>query len=106
MEESACSQMGVPVYIIAVISSFSAVIILVLSITFFVVGFACGHYHGKGKHCYNSQTDNPHSNIPVYEDVLRVPRVHDEADQKQGFKLRENVAYLSSKSMVTELNQE
>ena len=103
MEESICLQMGVPVYIIAVVSSFSAVVILVLSITFFVVGFACGHYHGKGKCCYSSQTDNPR-NVPVYEDVLHIPRVRDEADQKQGFKLRENMAYLSSKSMVTEQN--
>ena len=100
MEESACLQMDVPVYIIAVVSSFSAVVILVISITFFVIGFACGHCHGKGKCC--SQTDNPR-NVPVYEDVL--PRVRNEAHQKQGFKLRENVAYLSSKSMVTELNQ-
>ena len=100
MEESACLQMDVPVYIIAVVSSFSAVVILVISITFFVIGFACGHCHGKGKCC--SQTDNPR-NVPVYEDVL--PRVRDEAHQKQGFKLRENVAYLSSKSMITELNQ-
>ena len=104
MEESTCLQMGVPVYIISVISSFSVVVILVLSVTFFVVGFACGHYHGKGKCCYSSQSDNPR-NVPVYEDVLRIPRVRDEADQKQGFKLRENVAYLSSKSMITDLNQ-
>ena len=97
-------QMGVPVYIIAVVSSFSAVIMLMLSVTFFVVGFACGHYHGKGKCCYSSQTDNPR-NVPVYEDVLRTPHICDEADQKQGFKLRENVAYLSSKSMITDLNQ-
>ena len=98
-----CLQMGVPVYIIAVVSSFSVVVIIVLSVTFFVVGFACGHCHGKGKCYYGSQSDNPR-NAPVYEDVL--PRVHDEAHQKKDFKLRENVAYLSSKSMVTELNQE
>ena len=103
MEESTCLQMGVPAYIISVVSSFSVVVMLVLSVTFFVVGFACGHCHGKGKCCYSSQTDIPR-NVPVYEDVL--PRVRDEADQKQDFKLRENVAYLSSKSMVTELNQE
>ena len=61
----------------------------------------CGHCHGKGKCCYGSQSDNPR-NVPIYEDVL--PRVRDEADQKKGFKLRENVAYLSSKSIITELN--
>jgi hypothetical protein len=95
-------QMDVPVYIIAVVSSFAAVVILVMSITFFTIGFACGHYHGKGKCC--SQTDRPLS-VPIYEDVL--PHACDETHQKQRFKLRENVAYLTSKSMVTvtELNQ-
>ena len=104
MEKSTCLQMGVPVYIIAVVSSISTVVILLLSVTFFIVGFACGHYRGKGKCYYSSQTDNLR-NVPVYEDVLRVPRVCDEAHQKQGFKLRENVAYLSSKSMITDVNQ-
>jgi hypothetical protein len=93
-------QMDVPVYIIAVVSSFAAVVILVISITFFIIGFVCGRRHGKGTCC--SQTDRPRS-VPIYEDVL--PRVGDETHRKQGFKLRENVAYLTSKSMVVELNQ-
>jgi hypothetical protein len=93
-------HMDVPVYIIAVVSSFAAVAFLVISITIFVIGFACGHCHGKGKCC--SKTDRPRS-VPVYEDVQ--PHVRDATHQKQDFKLRENVAYLTSKSIVTELNQ-
>jgi hypothetical protein len=102
MEEMEYLQdlMGVPAYIIAVVSSFTAVAFLVISITLFIVGFACGHYHGKGKCC--SQINRPHS-VPIYEDVQ--PRVRDESLQKQGFKLRENVAYITSKSITTELNQ-
>jgi hypothetical protein len=91
--------MGVPVYIIAVVSSFAAVVILVISITIFIIGFACGHCHGKGKCC--SKTDCPRSG-PIYEDVQ--PRARDEMHQKQDLKLSENVAYLTSKSIVTELN--
>jgi hypothetical protein len=102
MEESECLQnlMGVPAYIIAVVSSFAAVVILVIPITCFIIGFASGECHGKGKCC--GETDRPHS-VSIYEDVQ--PRTRDESLQKQGFKLRENVAYLTSKSIITELNQ-
>ena len=73
MEEPVCLQnlVDVPVYIIVVASSSVAVVILVISVTFFITGFTFGHYHGirstKGTH--HSKTDCSHR-MPVYNNYI------------------------------------
>ena len=100
MEEPVCIQnlVDVPVYIIAVASSV-AVVILVISITFFITGFAFGHYYGKRstKGTHQSEIHRSHK-VPIYDDVLP----SDDTHQEQAFRLRGNVAYLSPRSIVEE----
>ena len=101
MEESTSSQidMGLPIYILAVASSSAAVVFLVICITVFIIGFVCGHYHGRKftKETHQSKSDCPRQ-VPLYEEVLPSAETH----QEQAFKLKGNVAYLPCKSTVTE----
>ena len=101
MEEPVCLQnlVDVPMYIIVVTSSSVAVVILVVSITFFITGFAFGHYRGKRstKGTHQSETHCSHK-VPIYDDVLP----SDDTHQEPAFRLRGNVAYLSPRSVVVE----
>ena len=86
-----------------IICSSSDSCIHVISITLFVTGFAFGHYHGKRstKGTHHCKTDRSHK-VSIYDDVLP----SDDTHQEQAFKLRGNVAYLTSKSVwLSKINE-
>ena len=99
MGESRSLQIDMPIYILTAAPSAAAVVLLVLSIIIFITGFACGHCHGRkfAKGTCHSKADRP-CQVPLYDDVLPSTGTH----QEQALKLKENVAYLPSRSMVTE----
>ena len=70
----------------------------------FIVGFICGHYHGRnfnrssaGASRAHSTADQPRQ-IPLYEDVVNV---HVLSSAEQDFELQENVAYGLSRPVIT-----
>lgn len=101
MGESRSLQIDMPIYLLTAAPSAAAMVLLVLSIIIFITGFACGHCHGRkfAKGTHHGKADHRRQ-FPLYDDVL--PMASTETHQEQALKLKENVAYLPSRSMVTE----